>query len=271
MRQIEAITAWRPAGVIAVPCDGSFPARAVLERDGIPFVVIDRPLDDGGQVDTDRRRQCRCRLRGHTASAGDSAIGTCWSWSPPLPSATFASAWPASMPRSSTSPARRPSDRGRQRGGGDRRCVSGPAGAGAAANRDLHPEQRADAGTLKATAELGLKSRATSRCWALTTMTGWRCSALARAIRQPVAEMAHAAWNRLASLPGPSPWRAPRAMPRPAALHPRLARLGGGTPDVRIGRPPAARGAAAMTGRTEHHDLDPTSSAAARRAPPRWR
>ena len=38
--------------MIAVPCDGSFPARAVLERDGIPFVVIDRPLDDGGQVDT---------------------------------------------------------------------------------------------------------------------------------------------------------------------------------------------------------------------------
>ncbi len=51
-RQIEALTAWRPAGVIAVPCDGSFPARAALERDGIPFVIVDRPLNDGGQADT---------------------------------------------------------------------------------------------------------------------------------------------------------------------------------------------------------------------------
>lgn len=51
-RQIEALTAWRPAGVIAVPCDGCFPARAALERDGIPFVVVDRPLNEGGQADT---------------------------------------------------------------------------------------------------------------------------------------------------------------------------------------------------------------------------
>ena len=51
-RQIEALTAWRPAGVIVVPCDGRFEARAALERDGIPYVVVDRPLDDGGQVDT---------------------------------------------------------------------------------------------------------------------------------------------------------------------------------------------------------------------------
>ena len=45
-RQVEALIAWRPAGVIAVPCDGTFAARTALERDGIPFVVLDRPLDD---------------------------------------------------------------------------------------------------------------------------------------------------------------------------------------------------------------------------------
>ena len=46
-RQVEALIAWRPAGVIAVPCDGTFPGRAALERDGIPFVILDRALDDG--------------------------------------------------------------------------------------------------------------------------------------------------------------------------------------------------------------------------------
>ena len=52
LRQIEALIAWRPAGVIAVPCEGAFPGRALLEREGIPFVVLDRPVDDGAQVDT---------------------------------------------------------------------------------------------------------------------------------------------------------------------------------------------------------------------------
>ena len=51
-RQIEALTAWRPAGVIAVPCDGTFAGRASLDRDGIPYVVVDRPLDAGVKVDT---------------------------------------------------------------------------------------------------------------------------------------------------------------------------------------------------------------------------
>ena len=51
-RQIEALTAWRPAGVIAVPCDGTFAAREALDRDGIPYVVVDRPLDAGVKVDT---------------------------------------------------------------------------------------------------------------------------------------------------------------------------------------------------------------------------
>jgi DNA-binding LacI/PurR family transcriptional regulator len=51
-RQIAALGAWRPAGVIAVPCDGRFAAGNMLERQGIPFVVLDRPLDDNGRVDT---------------------------------------------------------------------------------------------------------------------------------------------------------------------------------------------------------------------------
>jgi DNA-binding LacI/PurR family transcriptional regulator len=52
LRQIEALIAWRPAGIIVVPCHGTFPARALLEREGIPFVVLDRPIDDGARVDT---------------------------------------------------------------------------------------------------------------------------------------------------------------------------------------------------------------------------
>lgn len=51
-RQVEALIAWRPAGVIAVPCDGTFPARFALERDGIPFVILDRPLEDGANFDS---------------------------------------------------------------------------------------------------------------------------------------------------------------------------------------------------------------------------
>ena len=45
-RQVEALIAWRPAGIIAVPCDGSFAGRAALQREGIPFVILDRLLDD---------------------------------------------------------------------------------------------------------------------------------------------------------------------------------------------------------------------------------
>jgi LacI family transcriptional regulator len=51
-RQIAALIAWRPAGVIVVPCNGRFAARGLLEQDGVPFVVVDRPLDDGPAVDT---------------------------------------------------------------------------------------------------------------------------------------------------------------------------------------------------------------------------
>ena len=117
-------------------------------------------------------------------------------------------------------------------------------------------------GTLKATAEFGLEIPDDISLLGFDDydwMEVFRPSL--SAIRQPVAEMAHAAWNRLASLPGPSPWRVPRryATSGCPAASPGEARWR--TSDVRIGRPPASRGAAAMTGRTEHHDLDPTSSA----------
>ena len=51
-RQVEALIAWRPAGMIVVPCDGSFVARTALEREGIPFVVLDRPIADGARYDS---------------------------------------------------------------------------------------------------------------------------------------------------------------------------------------------------------------------------
>ncbi len=51
-KEVAALVAWRPAGVVVVPCDGRFAARALLERDGVPFVVVDRPLSEGEPVDT---------------------------------------------------------------------------------------------------------------------------------------------------------------------------------------------------------------------------
>ena len=106
-RQVEALIAWRPAGMIAVPCDGTFAARAALEREGIPFVVLDRPLDDGGQVDTVAVDNVAAAREGAQRAAGQRAIAGCW-WSPRRPrSATSASAWPGSTRRSPTSPGAR--------------------------------------------------------------------------------------------------------------------------------------------------------------------
>jgi LacI family transcriptional regulator len=49
--EIAAIAAWRPAGVIAVPCDGAFAAADRLDADGIPFVIVDRVPDDEAGYD----------------------------------------------------------------------------------------------------------------------------------------------------------------------------------------------------------------------------
>ena len=69
-RQVEALIAWRPAGMIAVPCDGTFAARAALEREGIPFVVLDRPLDDGGRSTTVAVDNVAAACEGAAATAG---------------------------------------------------------------------------------------------------------------------------------------------------------------------------------------------------------
>jgi LacI family transcriptional regulator len=72
------------------------------------------------------------------------------------------------------------------------------------------------------------------------------------AIRQPVAELAHAAWRRLAALTGAAPMEAV-PVPCHVRLRCRLAWRGSVAPPpgVRIGRPPEAGSAAATTGSTE--------------------
>jgi len=46
--RLKALIAWRPAGMLVVPCDDSFAGRALLVEAGIPFVVVDRVPDDVG-------------------------------------------------------------------------------------------------------------------------------------------------------------------------------------------------------------------------------
>ena len=40
--ELRALTAWKPAGLIVIPCEDRFASRAVLARTGIPVVVADR-------------------------------------------------------------------------------------------------------------------------------------------------------------------------------------------------------------------------------------
>jgi DNA-binding LacI/PurR family transcriptional regulator len=71
-REVAALVAWRPAGVVVVPCDDRFAARALLERDRVPFVIVDRPLSEGAPVDTvavDNRAAAREATR-HLLEAG---------------------------------------------------------------------------------------------------------------------------------------------------------------------------------------------------------
>lgn len=50
--QIKALLAWRPAGLLVVPCDGDFAARTLMARAAVPYVVVDRLLDDEVGLDT---------------------------------------------------------------------------------------------------------------------------------------------------------------------------------------------------------------------------
>lgn len=40
--RLATLLAWKPAGVVIVPCDDAFASRAVLDRAGVPYVVVDR-------------------------------------------------------------------------------------------------------------------------------------------------------------------------------------------------------------------------------------
>ncbi len=205
-RQVEALTAWRPAGVIAVPCDGCFPARKLLERENIPFVVLDRPLNDGATADT---------------VAVDNVAGAC-EGAQRLLEAGHRSILVvvASIEIGNI----------RERLVGIDSAVADVPGArsevieagveltdiAAAIAARLTREPRPTAifalnnvltlGTLKATAELGLDI---PEDISLLGFDDYDWMEVFRpplsAIRQPVAEMAHAAWDRLAVLTGAEP------------------------------------------------------------------
>jgi LacI family transcriptional regulator len=40
--RLSALLSWRPAGVVIVPCRDTFASRPLLEREGVPYVVVDR-------------------------------------------------------------------------------------------------------------------------------------------------------------------------------------------------------------------------------------
>lgn len=44
--RLRALVAWRPAGILAVPCESGFEARHVVCSTGLPMVVVDRRPDD---------------------------------------------------------------------------------------------------------------------------------------------------------------------------------------------------------------------------------
>jgi LacI family transcriptional regulator len=53
--RLAAVLAWRPAGLVIVPCSDAFPARALIEQAGVPCVIADRitesPAADTVSVD----------------------------------------------------------------------------------------------------------------------------------------------------------------------------------------------------------------------------
>jgi LacI family transcriptional regulator len=44
--RLKAILAWRPAGVIVIPCSDDFPGRAVIQASRTPYVIADRVTDN---------------------------------------------------------------------------------------------------------------------------------------------------------------------------------------------------------------------------------
>ena len=43
--RLKAILAWRPAGLIVIPCSDDFPGRELIESSGCPYVIADRVTD----------------------------------------------------------------------------------------------------------------------------------------------------------------------------------------------------------------------------------
>ena len=43
--RLKAILAWRPAGLIVIPCSDDFPSRELIESSGPPYVIADRVTD----------------------------------------------------------------------------------------------------------------------------------------------------------------------------------------------------------------------------------
>src|SRR5579871_1771894 len=44
--RLKAILAWRPAGLVVIPCTDEFPGRELIESSGSPYVVADRGTDN---------------------------------------------------------------------------------------------------------------------------------------------------------------------------------------------------------------------------------
>ncbi|WP_158818690.1 LacI family DNA-binding transcriptional regulator [Methylocapsa sp. S129] len=53
--RLRTLLAWKPAGVVIVPASDEFPSRGLLEKAGLPFVVVDRVPQDftGDAVSSD--------------------------------------------------------------------------------------------------------------------------------------------------------------------------------------------------------------------------
>jgi LacI family transcriptional regulator len=249
-RQVAALTAWRPAGVIAVPCDGSFAARELLEQEGIPFVVVDRPLDDGVKVDTvavdnvaaARAGAWKLLRLGHRAVlvvASSTTLGNIRERVAGIDAAL------ADV-------------------GGDAHAELleagfelGPIARAVGARLRRQPQPTAvfalnnvlTLGTLKAAAAQGLVIPGDL---SLLGFDDYDWMEVFRppisAIRQPVAELAQAAWRRLAALTGAAPMEA-LPVPCHVRLPCRLAWRGSVAAPlgVRIGGPPQTAAAAAET------------------------
>jgi LacI family transcriptional regulator len=50
--RLAALLSWRPLGVVVIPCTDAFASRAVLRDAGVPYVVVDRVVEQTSGVDS---------------------------------------------------------------------------------------------------------------------------------------------------------------------------------------------------------------------------